>query len=451
MQQTRNLPLWSRLPRELLQAVLLQTEIVAALVFGDGFTVGQLLKRDSAVADIETQRAWWAAALASGWLRGAQLLLDAYVSYLPTMQDDQQQPSIEMLELLLASDIIFAPNAAKAFRSVQDALDRLYELPWLLDNIDTLFALVQRLPVHSQRRLPMLKRIWTEVPATCRERLLPILTNRGDTGAIDKLGCTITPALQMHFLPLGQAGRKHGIQLLAWLQKKRPVNLEVFAMRAAERDNLPVLRWCCDQFSPDKEVPIVELASLADVHCSMEVLDHLVQEHQDTMAPHFLQSELLQQHYPTASDNISWSTSVKDMAALRWLQQHRQTSPAGCKRCEARSRQATSKVLTYFTEHYLDVLPQAGVLTIPSCIRQLAPSNTGMQDMSFYFAKSAIAANDFHWLRRVAVDFGATLSGFCSMKRLYALEQLPLLQQPFEEDGVALSQYAIDLAVANQS
>ncbi|KAL7747404.1 hypothetical protein RI367_007158 [Sorochytrium milnesiophthora] len=48
-----------------------------------------------------------------------------------------------------------------------------------------------------------------------------------------------------------------------------------------------------------------------------------------------------------------------------------------------------------------------------------------MQGMSFYFAKSAIATNDIHRLRRVAVDFGATLSDFCSMERLYALEQLP--------------------------
>ncbi|KAL7745852.1 hypothetical protein RI367_008837 [Sorochytrium milnesiophthora] len=387
MQQTRNLPLWSRLPRELLQAVLLQTEIVAALVFGDGFTVGQLLKRDSAVADIEKQRAWWAAVLATGWLPGAQRLLDAFVPYLPTMQDDQQPPWIEMLELLLASDIIFAPNAAKAFHNVQDALDRLYELPWLLDNIDTHFALVQRLPVHSQRRLPMLRRIWTEVPATCRARLLPILTNRGDMDAIDELGCTITPALQMHFLPL--------------------VNLPLFAMRAAEQDNLPVLCWCCDQLAPAKEISIVELASLACVHCSMEVLDHLVQEHQDTMAPHFLQSQKLQ--------------------ALRGA-----------------LKGGDIKLLTFFTEHYPDVLPQANVLTIPSCIRQPAPNNPSMQDMSFYFAKSAIAANDFHWLRRVAVDFGATLSDFCSMERLYALEQLPLLQQPFEEDGVTLSRWLLD-------
>ncbi|KAL7748672.1 hypothetical protein RI367_006083 [Sorochytrium milnesiophthora] len=74
-----------------------------------------------------------------------------------------------------------------------------------------------------------------------------------------------------------------------------------------------------------------------------------------------------------------------------------------------------------------------------------------MQGTSFYFAKSALASTYIHWLRQVAVDFGATLSGFCSMERLYALEQLSLLQQLWEEDGVTLSQYAIDLAVANQS
>ncbi|KAL7748158.1 hypothetical protein RI367_006515 [Sorochytrium milnesiophthora] len=78
---------------------------------------------------------------------------------------------------------------------------------------------------------------------------------------------------------------------------------------------------------------------------------------------------------------------------------------------------------------------------------KLAPNNASMQGTSFYFAKSAIAANNIHWLREVAVDFGATLSDFCSMARLYALEQLPLLQQPFEEDGVTLwllDRYAIN-------
>ncbi|KAL7748159.1 hypothetical protein RI367_006516 [Sorochytrium milnesiophthora] len=228
-----------------------------------------------------------------------------------------------MLELLLASDIIFAPNAAKAFHNIQDALDRLYELPWLPDNIDTLFALVQRLPVNSQQRLSMLKRIWTEVPATCRERLLPILTNRGDTDAIDEFGCTITSAIQLHFLPLGEAGRQHVDKAPSKTRSQSPL----LTRRAAEQDNLPL--------APDKEVPIVELASLAYIHCSMEVLDHLVQEHQDTMAPHFLQSkkvlsqqlysvaqlQWLHQQSPTAFDNISWSASV-DMATLRWLQQH---------------------------------------------------------------------------------------------------------------------------------
>ncbi|KAL7746765.1 hypothetical protein RI367_007929 [Sorochytrium milnesiophthora] len=221
MQQTRNLPLWSRLPRKLLQAVLLQSDIVAALLFRDEFTVGQLLKRDSAVADIETQRAWWAAALEGGWLRGAQLLLDAYVPYLPAVQDDQQQPSIEMLE---------------------DALDRLYGSTWLLENIDTLFVLVQRLQVNSQQRLSMLKRIWREVPATCRDRLLPILTNRGDTDAMDMLGCIITPTHQMHFLPLGEAGRKHVDKAPSKTRSQSPL----LTRRAAEQDNLPVLRWCCD-------------------------------------------------------------------------------------------------------------------------------------------------------------------------------------------------------------
>ncbi|KAL7746764.1 hypothetical protein RI367_007928 [Sorochytrium milnesiophthora] len=103
-------------------------------------------------------------------------------------------------------------------------------------------------------------------------------------------------------------------------------------------------------------------------------------------------------------------------------------------------------------QHTRIALPD--LLDMYLCTRSLydkpAPNNPSMQDMSFYFAKSAIAANDFHWLRRVAVDFGATLSDFCSMERLYGLEQLPLLQQLCEEDGVTLSQYAIDLAVANQ-
>ncbi|KAL7747560.1 hypothetical protein RI367_007001 [Sorochytrium milnesiophthora] len=376
MQPKRNLPLWSRLPRELLQAVLLQTDIVAALLFRDEFTVGQLLKRDSAVADIETQRTWWTAALASGWLPGAQLLLDAYVSYLPTMQDDQQQPSIEMLELLLASDIIFAPNAAKAFHNVQDALDRLYELPWLLDNIDTLFALVQRLSMCSQRRLPMLKRIWTEVPTSCRERLLPILTNRSDMDAISTLGCNITPTLQMHFLPLGEAGRQHGVRLLTWLQKKRPVNLPLFAMRAAEQDNLPVLRWCCDQLAPAKEIPIVELASLAYIHCSMEVLDHLVQEHHGAMAPHFLQSkkvlsqqlysvaqlQWLHQHYPAALRNLPWPASVNVMAMLDWLQQHRSDLACMPKALQDALIASDIEVRTFLREHRPDVVSQVGKL-----------------------------------------------------------------------------------------
>ncbi|KAL7746829.1 hypothetical protein RI367_007875 [Sorochytrium milnesiophthora] len=328
-----------------------------------------------------------------------------------------------MLELLLASDIIFAPNAAKAFQSIQGGLDRLYESPWLLDNIDTLFALVQRLPIHSQQRLPMLKQIWREVPATCRERLSPILTNRGDMDAISTLGCNITPTLQMHFLPL---------------------------------DNLPVLHWCCDQLAPANEIPIVELASLAYSHCSMEVLDHLVQEHQDTMAPHFLQSQKvlsqqlysvaqlqwLQQHCPAASDNISRSASV-DMATLRWLQQHRQDPPCKLQALRGAIKARDIEVLMFFTEHYPDVLSQAGVLNIPSCIRQIGRTGRGL-GTSFCFAKSAIAANNIHWLREVAVDFGATLSDFCSMARLYALEQLPLLQQPFEEDGVTLSRGLLD-------
>ncbi|KAL7747403.1 hypothetical protein RI367_007157 [Sorochytrium milnesiophthora] len=284
MQQTRSLPLWSRLPRELLQAVLLQTDIIAALVFRDEFTVGQLLKRDSAVANIETQRAW--------------LLLAAYVPYLLAVQDDQQPSSIEMLELLLASDIIFAPNAVKAFYSIQDALDRLYESPWLLDNIDALFVLVQRLQVNSQQRLSMLKRIWREVPATCRERLLPILTNRSDMDAIGTLGCTITSANQLHFLPLGEAGRQHVDKAPSKTRSQSPL----LTRRAAEQDNLPVLRWCCHQFSPGKEISIVELASLAYVHCSMEVLDHLLQKDYDTIAQHCLQSQkvLSQQLYSVA-------------------------------------------------------------------------------------------------------------------------------------------------------
>ncbi|KAL7748673.1 hypothetical protein RI367_006084 [Sorochytrium milnesiophthora] len=144
----------------------------------------------------------------------------------------------EVQQRLLASDIIFAPNAAKAFRSVRGALDRLYESPWLLDNINTLFALVQRLPVHSQQRLPMLKRIWTEVPATCRARLLPILTNRGDTDATDELGCIITSAIQLHFLPLGEAGQQYVDKAPSKTRSQSPL----LTRRAAEQDNLPVLR-----------------------------------------------------------------------------------------------------------------------------------------------------------------------------------------------------------------
>ncbi|KAL7750108.1 hypothetical protein RI367_004623 [Sorochytrium milnesiophthora] len=54
-----------------------------------------------------------------------------------------------------------------------------------------------------------------------------------------------------------------------------------------------------------------------------------------------------------------------------------------------------------------------------------------MQDMSFYFAKSAIATNDI------------------AMERLYALEQLPLLQELCEEDGVTLSRWLLDLYAFN--
>ncbi|KAL7746789.1 hypothetical protein RI367_007835 [Sorochytrium milnesiophthora] len=530
----QQIPLWRRLPRELQHAVLERTDVATAVRVQDENMAQLLVKRDLCIADMATQRAWWTAVLETSWLPGAKILLDAYVPYLPVLQEDALAPTPEILQLLLSNEMVLPPDSPISEPGQQ--------LAWQLDNIDTLMTLVCRLSSDTPQRSQMLQQI--------RKQRIGLCPRTSDIEALDM--CKYKPDLDqvLRCLLPGSAGKQHGVKISTWMQSKHhPIDLPLIARHAASTDCLPVLQWACAQLG-DRDL---QLEGVAFQHNAVQVLEDMRQSplweaararvrnnpiRDGYMSPtpynrldFVTQAQWLQYISPSllSGDHFSRPAHVGNLPVLCWLHQHRPDidCPPDALRYALMATQ--TEVVTFLTEHYptavaslrhmdcsrcLQVAALRGdVATLdwflahhpavfaedsipfndslfppavwewlidhpdhaawalgqqiplsdmyahfvsrvvsarskkPLCTRslydKLTPRRPRQSGAGYYFAQSAIAANDIEWLRQVSSDFDTPINRYCDTDLLYETEHLSLLQQLYEEGHLAIPPEAV--------
>ncbi|KAL7747971.1 hypothetical protein RI367_006719 [Sorochytrium milnesiophthora] len=490
----QQIPLWRRLPRELQHAVLERTDVATAVRVQDEYMVQLLVKRDLCIADMATQRAWWTAVLETSWLPGARILLDAYVPYLPVLQEDALAPTPEILQLLLANEMAFPPDSPIS--------EPRQQLAWQLDNIETLMTLKYENSASDY----------------AQEQVLRVLVRQGDIEALDM--CKYKPDLDqvLRCLLPGSAGKQHGVKISTWMQSKHhPIGLPLIARHAASTDCLPVLQWACAQLG-DRDL---QLEGVAFQHNAVQVLEDMRQSplweaararvrnspiRDGYMSPtpynrldFVTQAQWLQHISPSllSGDHFSRPAHVGNLPVLRWLHQHRPDidCPPDALRYALMATQ--TEAVTFLTEHYPTAVTSLRHMDCSRCLQvaalrgdvatldwflahhpavftaasrpfdqslfppavwewlidhpehaaslydKLKPRRPRQAGAGYYFAQSAIAANDIEWLRQVSSDFDTPINRYCDTGLLYKTEHLSLLQQLCDQGHLAIPPEAV--------
>ncbi|KAL7750094.1 hypothetical protein RI367_004609 [Sorochytrium milnesiophthora] len=394
----QQIPLWRRLPRELQHAVLERTNIATTVRVQDENMAQLLVKRDLCIADMATQRAWWTAVLETSWLPGAKILLDAYVPYLPVLQEDALAPTPEILQLLLANEMVLPPDSPIPEPGQQ--------LTWQLDNIETLMTLVCRLSSDTPQRSKI----------------------RGDIEMLDMLKYEPDIDHVLHCLLPGDESKQHAVKIAIGLVSQ--ISLTAKSPSGSAAQLIRTIHWRALW---------------------------LALEAGQTEAVTFLT-----EHYPTAVASLRHMDCSRclqvaalrgDVATLDWFLAHHPAVFTAASRPFDQSLfpPAVWEWLIDHPEHAAWALDPQIPHSDMSLYDKLTPRRPRQAGAGYYFAQSAIAANDIEWLRQVSSNFDTPIDRYCDTDLLYKTEHLSLLQQLCDQGHLAIPPDAVLQFLAHEN
>ncbi|KAL7746874.1 hypothetical protein RI367_007810 [Sorochytrium milnesiophthora] len=233
---------WTQVPQELQLAILDRADAAAALTLQNIWAAKRLIRRDLPSANSEEQSRWWAAVLYTGWLDGAQLLLDMCVPYLPsfceksfgvtTKQLASYHSNPVLVQLLCDDDMLAAfSDSSNDGRAAST-------------NMHTKFALALRIPAQDARRVSIVADQWHK--AGERQRVL--IHDFRAPRDIDLMQQLIPPDMMWPskaFVADQHADPDEMRAALQWLFDKSGVKFDPVQLvnTAAMQDNVPALAW----------------------------------------------------------------------------------------------------------------------------------------------------------------------------------------------------------------
>ncbi|KAL7750199.1 hypothetical protein RI367_004372 [Sorochytrium milnesiophthora] len=278
---------WRRLPREVQLIVYALTDVATAARCGDIFAMRWLIRRDLPVASVDVMRSWWVAVLETGWLDGAQVLVDAGVMYLPRLADFDDE-SIAAVRFRTAAgrwphnvpiiDFLLPKIGLRAYDFTgMRAPVRYDKLTWTDQNLLAVFALIRRLPANAPQRLSMLWEVWQGVPGTFRRYFLHILVAYGDTCTMKELRinaeCFTHPA---DALAPDARGQRYSAAVLTYLRdnSRQPLPFDKLILSAIKVRNLAAFAWLYDQLTAE-QIDSLDLIRHAITHVNVDILQWL--------------------------------------------------------------------------------------------------------------------------------------------------------------------------------
>ncbi|KAL7746862.1 hypothetical protein RI367_007798 [Sorochytrium milnesiophthora] len=244
--------------------------------------------------------------------------------------------------------------------------------------------------------------------------------------------------------------RLESVAQAQWLHHISPYLLtNVHFATAAQDGHISVLRWL-HEHRPDMDCPPLALEWALQAG-QTEVAAFLTLHHPTIL------SELYDM---VTSTFLPAAAASGDMAALDWFLDHLPAAFAADNipfdnSCHHASwaldpQIPLSDMYAHFESRALFARPDQPLCT-RSLYDKLTPRRPRQVGAGYYFAQSAIAANDIEWLRQVSSDFDTPISRYCDTGMLYETRQLSLLQQLCDAGHLTIPSNAVHRFLAHEN